>query len=96
MRISKENEQGKLLFWIDVDLQKLDLSEYSGEDGDWGEEWSYKVGEVPKEIVEEVTNLSEKLNLEGEPISKENAEKVINEAMDMVVTSNKANSYFLN
>lgn len=96
MRISKENEQGKLLFWIDIDLQKVDLSEYSGIDGDWGEEWNYKVGEVPKEIVEELTHLSEKLHIDGEPISKEAAEKVINEAMDLVVSSNKANSYFLN
>ncbi len=96
MRISKENDRGKHLFWVDIELQKVDLSEYSGEDGDWCEEWNYKVGELPKEIVEVITQLSKKLNIDGEPISKLEAEKVINEAMDMVVSSNKANSYFLN
>ena len=97
MRITQENEQGKLLFWVDVNLKKVDLSEYSGIGGDFGEEWEYKSTEVPKELIEEISSLNSKLNPEGKsPIDKANVETIVLEALNEVVKSNKANSFFLN
>mgnify|MGYP000598525935 CR=1 FL=1 len=97
MQITQENDQGKLLFWVDVNLKKVDLSEYSGIEGDFGEEWEYKSTEVPKELIEEISSLNSKLNPEGKsPIEMANVETVVLEALNEVVKSNKANSFFLN
>ena len=82
MRITKENEQGQLLFWIDINLERIDLSESA---------------EVPTKLVEEITQLNSKLNPVGEyPIPENEIENVVGKAMDIVVNSNKANSFFLN
>ncbi|MBL1279782.1 MAG: hypothetical protein COA33_005900 [Fluviicola sp.] len=96
MRFSKENEKGKLLFWIDITMEKIDLSKYSGVEGDYGNQWTYTIAEVPKELCEDITKLGSKLNVDGEPITQEDLEKVINEAMNQIVSSQRANSYFLN
>ena len=97
MRITKENEQGQLLFWIDINLERIDLSESSGIEGDYGEYWEYESAEVPTKLVEEITQLNSKLNPVGEyPIPENEIENVVGKAMDIVVNSNKANSFFLN
>lgn len=97
MRITQENEKGQLLFWVDIELNKVDLSEFSGIDGDFGVQWEYTVAEVPKELFEEITNLDARLNPDGESsVSENDMISLVQKAVQKVGESPKASNYFLN
>lgn len=90
MEIIKKNDTGETLYIVNVELKKIDLSEYSGEEGDYGEMWVVTSGKMPTKSKEENEALNKQiealLNAGGEniidPIPKEQVESVVLKIVD--------------
>lgn len=82
MLIEERNALGELKYSIGVSLNHLDLSEYSGVDGDFGHAWEIVTINVPNidndEDLKELQQLiHEFINPDGEPIKEVNVDTEI-------------------